>query len=332
MNKTSTELYYVPFPDHTELVTHLYLKMLNVPLVAVASFVNLSVFMVILSTSSLRQKASVIFILSLTFADLLIAAIDVPLIIVVVEQVGQDPQRHCSLEWAIFYINWIACGASSLSLLAASLDRLVFVSFPFIYEEIVTAKRAFICVTLAWVGSIIVFCLAWLSNNGDVFAYQLFVLVLLLFVLVSYASVHLRAICVVRRLVTPVTVSKNCGEVQNANIDDDDSKATHTALVLILTFVICWMPMVIIGFIWASEYPKGYPKFISGHQQEKSRNEIPVVNELYFWFEFLAHFHCLLNPFVFTIKDIRIRTRIVSIVSNLLRSLKSNLLSGCIME
>ena len=146
MNKIAAGLYYVPFPEHKKLVTHLYLKILNVSLVLLASVVNLVVFVAILSTSSLREKASTAFILSLTFADLLIALVDLPLIIVVVEEVGQDPVFHVRLEWAIFYINWITCGASSFSLLAASLDRLFFVSFPFKYGRIITTGRAYIFV------------------------------------------------------------------------------------------------------------------------------------------------------------------------------------------
>ena len=227
---------YDPFPDHKILVTHVCLKVLNVPLVSVASSVNLVVFVAVLSTSSLRIKASMIFILSLTFADFLIAVIDVPLIIAVVEQVRQDPLLHSRVEsacvfyvnwimcgaslhqldhvWCIFYINWITCGASSFSLLAASFDRLVFVRFPFKYEEISTAKRACICVLLIWVCSIIIFYLAWL-NNGNIFAYHLFVLVLLF--VVCYASVHFHIISVVRSLITPISVSMSCGELQTAN-------------------------------------------------------------------------------------------------------------------
>ena len=329
MNKTTIGLYYVPLPDHTELVSYFYLQVLNIPLVLLASLINLIVFVVILSTSNLREKASLIFILSLTFADLLIAAIDVPLIIALVEAVGQNSPLHARLEWSIFYINWITFGASSLSLLAASLDRMVFVSSPFIYEKIITAKRAFLCVTLIWIGSIITFCLVWL-NNGNVFAYQLFVLVSLLIFLVSYACVHFRIICVVRHLVAPVSASNNSERFRTANtVDDEDGKATQTAFVLILTFLICWLPMVVTGFIWTIQYPKGYPK---GYQEENSESKIFIVSELYFWFEFVAHFHCLLNPFVFTIKDNRIRTRIVSIVRNMLRRLKSSSALGGIPE
>ena len=201
MSNTTVDHCFTPFPEHKDLVTHFYLKALNISLALIASFVNLFVFVAILTVPNLREKASIIFILSLTFADLLIAFVDLPLIIVVIDEVGiKDLLVHVRLEWSIFYISWTTGDASCLSLLVASLDRLIYVSYPFRYEGIVTGKRAFICIMLIWILSPILFCLAWL-NYSNLFAYHLFVNVLLFIVLASYMSVHLRMIYVVRSLI-----------------------------------------------------------------------------------------------------------------------------------
>ena len=79
-----------------------------------------------MSSASLREKPSITFILSLTLADLWIALLDTPLTVLIIDEVIQEPVSHVKLEWTIFSINWITCGASAFSLLAASLNRLTF--------------------------------------------------------------------------------------------------------------------------------------------------------------------------------------------------------------
>ena len=166
------------------------------------------------------------------------------------------------------------------------------------------------------------FCLVWL-NYGNIFAYYLCILLLLFVLLVSFAVVHLHIIRIVRSLIRPAEVSRDCEESQAAKRQEQkDGKATQTALVLILAFVVCWLPMAVTGFTWATEHPQGHLEFVSGHHEVKGEKTKSFVNELYFWFQFLAHMNCLLNPFVFTIKDNGIRTQIILIIQNILTVFK----------
>ena len=309
---------FSPYPDHYELITHSYLQVLDICLATLASIMNLFIFVAVSSSASLREKPSVIFILSLTLADLCIAGIDEPLSILVIEEVIQNPNSHVKLKWAVFYINWITCGASALSLLAASLDRLIFITFPFKYKKIITTKRAFSFVLFIWIVSVNIFCLAWLITD-NLLAYYIFMLVFLCIVLISQASVHLSVIFVVRFLTaveaTPFQHPENETEAagsphRHKNIikSQRGTKARQTAAVLIMAFAICWLPMAVIGCIWAWKHPRGHQEFPARKQKYS------LLNELYFWCQFIAHFSSILNPLVFTVKDVFVRRRVSKVL------------------
>ena len=87
--KTDKFSHFVPYPDHYKLTTHLCLKILDIFLAIIASFVNLIVFVAVVSSASLREKPSIIFILSLTVADLWIALIDMPLTVLIIDEIIQ---------------------------------------------------------------------------------------------------------------------------------------------------------------------------------------------------------------------------------------------------
>ena len=137
-------------------------------------------------------------------------------------------------------------------------------------------------------------------------------------VLISYAFVHLSVICVVRFLnvVEETSLPRYVNEAgavtspgvnhmqRNATERKRDTNAIKTAAMLIVAFAICWLPMAIMGCIWAREYPKGHQEFRT-RERKKS-----LLNELYFWCQFLAHLSSLLNPFVFTMRDACVRKRV----------------------
>ena len=100
--------------------------------------------------------------INLAVADILIAAVLVPLLVAAL--LATESIALC--RWQI--VLDIACGTASILCLAfISLERYVAVKYSLHYHSIVTQRKAIFCMAFVWIYSIIVSCAAFLSLLKD---------------------------------------------------------------------------------------------------------------------------------------------------------------------
>lgn len=109
---------------------------------------NLLVFFAVIFNKKLRTVSN-LFIVSLSLADLLVGTV-VMIPATLTEIFGQWILAECfCVIWASFDV--LLCSASVLSVCLISLDRYIAIMVPLRYKGIVTYKRAFITLAVAWV-------------------------------------------------------------------------------------------------------------------------------------------------------------------------------------
>ena len=247
-------------PETDYIIMTVYLGVILVLTVAGNSLV----IAVVIAYQRLQQVTNY-FIVSLAVSDLLIAALTLPLTI------------NANLHNGLWCLNLPACGvwlavdvlcscASICNLAAISIDRLLAITWPFRYREIVTRNRAFVVLGAIWFYSLVWGCMALLnwtdpdmpgiaaSLNGQPIPCQrtepiyytvaaaLAFFIPLLIVLTAY-SIILKVAITQAKAVAALDLSRDKRKKTNFF---REVKATKTVALVIGAFVISWLPVFIL--------------------------------------------------------------------------------------
>ncbi|XP_067224371.1 G-protein coupled receptor 26 [Chanodichthys erythropterus] len=255
----------------------LALSVLLVVIIVVSLLSNVLVLICFLYNAEIRKQVPGLFILNLTFCDLLLSASSMPLTLFGVLSKGHPGgQAFCQV---VGFLDTFLTTNSMLSMAALSIDRWVAVVFPLSYHSRIRHRDAVIALAYTWVHSlsfsVVAACLSWvgyhqlyasctLCNGRAVHAKTQFVIYTLVlhaltFLLVSVvlcvtylkvlkvARFHCKRIDVItmQTLVLLVdihpSVRQRCLEEQKRR----RQRATRKISTFIGTFVVCFTPYVI---------------------------------------------------------------------------------------
>ena len=279
---------------------------------------NSLVIAVVIAYQRLQQVTNY-FIVSLAVSDMLIAALTLPLTI------------NVNLNNGLWCLNLPACGlwlvvdalcscASICNLAAISIDRLLAITWPFRYRELVTRNRAFMVIGAIWFYSLVWGCLALLnwtdpelpgiiaSFDGKPVRCQrtepiyytvatvLTFFVPLLIVLTAY-SIILKVAITQAKAVAALDLSRDKRKKTNFF---REIKATKTIALVIGAFVISWLPVFIILMISLWD-PDGTQAFEKKH---------PTLRKgLFFTFlRILPPLNSCMNPIIYTVFNSNFRS------------------------
>lgn len=264
---------------------------LNIPyavfeiLVAIIAIVgNLMVIVVFHRERKLRRRTNY-YIVSLAIADFLVGLLGVPF--AVLASVGLPRNLHACLFTVSLLV--VLCTISIFCLVAVSVDRYWAILYPMAYSRNVRTKTAIGIISMCWMAGTIVGFLplfGWhadVENNASclfvkvmdynylVFLYFATIITPALLMLAFYAHIYRVIIKQLRQIVTMNPVgdcSRRSSSTQNYAIHQRmchggtmlrvlgaarkrDVKATQNLSIIVLFFMICWIPLYTINCIKA---------------------------------------------------------------------------------
>jgi len=233
------------------------------------------------------------FVINLAVADILIAAILIPLF--VAAQLTTDNIALCRCQIVLD----IACGTASLLCLAfISLERYVAVKYSLHYHSIVSQRKAIFCMAFIWIYSIIASCAAFLSllkdsdNESCLFfgrEYVTFITVASFVapvgvMAISYWNIFLVARAHARRIdsLSMQGYSERSGESKRRM--KRELKGAKILTIIMGTHFVCWCPLFVFLLVYT------YCPSCRG-------DTMRVVNYVIL---FLRHFNSFCNPLIYS--------------------------------
>lgn len=238
---------------------------------------NLLVILVVVRYRKLQEVTNY-FIVSLAIADLLIAATTLPLTI------------HVNIHNGFWCLSLPACGfwlamdatctfASIANLAAISIDRLIAITMPLRYRDIVTSSRVFLVITAIWLFCIVWGCLvlldwtnpkelgvqAYVNGVNDICKHTEPIYYTVSIVIAFFVPLLIIITAYTVILKVAITQAKAVAAL-NPNRDQEkksffrETKATKMVALVIGAFVISWLPVFILLLIslWDPESTKKF--------------------------------------------------------------------------
>ena len=203
---------------------------------------NLALLMVFSRSETTHRRVNVYFILSLTVADMAVGLTMTPLYICYAAFHGHGPLWLVKLEGFLWIVT---VTATTHSLSAVSLDRLISILYPLRYHQIMTKKRCRVVILFIWLGSVI-FGLPRLILDD-------FVKLEKLWIACSVATVGIPLLIMsfsYGRIFT--IVRKHSGKWKNPNASRDtlgNRKAAVTIGIIVCLFVVTFIPSTVVYFM-----------------------------------------------------------------------------------
>ena len=143
-----------------------------------------------------------------------------------------------------FLLNNVILMGMFLILMTTTIDRLIAIKYPFIYDSL-TSKHCFIVIVSSWLLPLLFLCIGLISDYGK------YNYILLSTILISIATVILTASSiivygVVKRHVNMIklnTVIDNGSRKKEQSIKL--AKSIFVCLLIVVTFVLCWFPYLV---------------------------------------------------------------------------------------
>lgn len=145
----------------------LALSLLIVVIIVVSLLSNVLVLICFLYSAEIRKQVPGLFILNLTFCNLLLSASSMPLTLLgVLSNVHPGGQIFCQV---VGFLDTFLTTNSMLSMAALSIDRWVAVVFPLSYHSRIRHRDAVIALAYTWVHSlsfsVVAACLSWVGYH-----------------------------------------------------------------------------------------------------------------------------------------------------------------------
>lgn len=250
---------------------------------------NLAVLVAFSHSKTIRRRMNIYFILSLTVADMFIGLTMTPLYICYAAI--RDPLWLTKLEGFLWIVT---VTATTHSLSAVSLDRMIAILYPLRYHRIMTKKRCRVVIQLIWLGSVI-FGLPRLVLNDFVKLEKLWIAcsvatvgIPLLVMSVSYGRIF-------------AIVRKQSVKRKNPNALRDNlgnKKAAVTIGIIICIFVVTFIPSAVVYFMLLFE-----DNLCKEYQ----------LNDVWLWAALVSFCHSSFNPWVYGFRYRELRKDFISL-------------------
>ncbi|KAF5298069.1 hypothetical protein FQA39_LY11837 [Lamprigera yunnana] len=249
----------------------IYYKISEILVAIVAIVGNALVIAVFCREKRLRRRTNY-YIVSLAIADLLVGLLGIPFALLA--SVGLPTNLHGCLFTVSLLI--VLCTISIFCLVAVSVDRYWAILYPLGYSRHVRTRTALVIISVCWIsGGFIGFLplMGWhLEVTGDfqcfflkvmdpnylVFLYFATIITPSILLAASYAHIYRVVLRQVRQIVTmnPEKGTTTTGRSQGGTMlrvlgaaQKREVKATQNLSIIVLFFMICWIPLYTINFI-----------------------------------------------------------------------------------
>ncbi|XP_068734785.1 adenosine receptor A2b-like [Montipora capricornis] len=256
---------------------------------------NLALLVALSRTTTFQSRANYVFVISLAVADFFVGLTMSPLYI--------SYALAFDLPWLIKlegFLWIVSVTATTYSLSAVSLDRLISVVFPLRYPQVMTDKRCKVIITLIWIGAVI-FGIPRLILDD-------FTKLEKLWISCSVATVAIPL------LVMSLSYGKIFSVVQKANrsIGDHSTqssvavllgnrKAVQTIGIIVGLFILTFTPTVVVYFMLLFE--------------EDPCKELEL-NDVWLWVALVSFSHSSFNPWVYGLRYRELRNAIRDLFLN----------------
>ena len=240
--------YWPPIYNNHGQVAMIFIGSLVV-LIAVPG--NFIIILTILRSPRLRNSASFIFLLSVTMADFLVSLLAQPMFISVIA----TQSLHYSVCTTSVIIAFISGGSSITGILGVTLDRFVFIVYPYKYRSILTRRRAFCIIFTFWGLGITLGALHVIWYNKLLIQIAIFALI---------ASSSIASICANMRFLA-MALSRKEPDIGRRGARSNRKRQIQTTRLIVkisLAFGLCWMPYGIIGLVYAAMDEQNLPSSI----------------------------------------------------------------------
>lgn len=223
--------------------------------IALALLGNTVVFVAFFRSSALRN-ATVAFILSLAVTDILVASISIPLwLSFQLSQCFYSESVPCNKTTYTVWkcIDVLFSTASIMNLCAISIDRLVVITKPLQYPNIMTSQRANIALAAIWIFAVTLAGLVTIQwHFFPTFVFIVSFVLPLSIMIYSYSRIFNTALSQARRVFP----------IRQAYYFKRELKAAKTLAIVMGTFIACWAPFFLVNLI-VSYRPDLFPNAIT---------------------------------------------------------------------
>ncbi|XP_068686079.1 histamine H2 receptor-like [Montipora foliosa] len=183
-----------------------------------------------------------IFIVSLAITDILVAAVSIPMWLVIQNTECINSPNTCDPVMLAFWrcLDILFSTASIMNLCAISCDRCIAITSPLRYAQIITKTRAIITLIFLWSYSILISAIN--LRGGMYYPVLVFVVSFLLPLTVmcySYSRIFVAAVRQLRRI----------QPIRQAFYYKREIKAAKTLAMVMGVFIACWTPFFVINIL-----------------------------------------------------------------------------------
>ena len=259
---------------------------------------NTITIIVFLANRQLRQINMNIFLISLGFADVMMALLVIPGHAIFCTGCQYTLTKHC---WFIGGARFVVFPATKFNLLAITYDRYLAVLRPLEYHSKMTKNRVVSILLLIWTVPIILALLrnAWQHNTSaeeSLYIDRIYSTVLIFtFVVIPVVLMITVNILIIQAIRKQRKAEDNLTELSSRNSDGYDlhrernfnerhrkHKGTISCILIVLIFIVCWMPRAFYNF----SHVFGRPDLVS-----------PLLVKLSLFFLFLQS---SVNPLIYS--------------------------------
>ena len=265
-------------------------------IVAITSFAmliaapgNILTAIVVMRSISLRNEPAYILICSVCCADTIVAIVTQPLLMTTV-LLGS--RFSCAMDHVFFIFAWLSSVSSTLGIITITFDRYAYIVHPLHYQSIMTKRRAKYMILVVWTTAVLFSVLPLFYHNEIILHTSVLGIMLLisLFMMVTYSKVYRQVVSSADH--PPVLPAHQTNsQRKNAFKQKSQHQATKTVLFVVLAFIGCWSPWVVVSFIMALS------EFIP------SLKQINFLITLHWIFLGLGYSNSALNIFIYSKKN-----------------------------